>query len=66
LPTAPPSFLVCYEHISLLHEGTHYVDADLDGTRAIEQHSGHERAVFGEGIGSVASATPGVLLQTRS
>ncbi len=59
-------FRACHKHASLLHEGTHYVDADLDSTRTIEHHCGHDGAVFGEGIGRVAPATPDALRQARS
>src|SRR5882757_9297613 len=50
-------FLVRGEQFTQLHEGAHDVDTDLDGARGVEDGGGHNRAVFGESIGKIASPT---------
>jgi hypothetical protein len=50
---ATGQFLVRREHLAQLDEGTHDVDAHLDGVRAVENGGGHDRAMFGEDVRQV-------------
>jgi len=46
--------LIGGQHFAQLHEGAHDVDADLDCTRAVQDRSGHNRAVLGEDVREIA------------
>ncbi len=49
--------LVGGEHLAQLYEGAYHVGAHLHGSWTVENHYGHDGAVFGEGKRGVAPTT---------
>ena len=48
-----------HEELALLDEGTDDIDAHFDGFRAVQDVRGHQRPVFGEGVGESPATTMG-------
>jgi len=49
----PGQLLMGGKELAELHEGADHVNANLDGSRTVQDIGGHDGAVLGEGVGEV-------------